>query len=118
MNKIKILLLSNFVALSMLLANAQNELTLNLNWEKFLSRHDLVWDTLPKQWYQAPFLGNGMLGAMVMQSNKNTIRWEIGRGDVQDHRPARKKFGYDTCRLPVGNFELITVGKIKGGVFL
>ena len=70
---------------------------------------------MPKVWNEAPFMGNGMMGAMVMQQDKQTMRWEVGRGDVQDHRPAAKKFGYDTCRLPIGHFELKTVGKITGG---
>jgi hypothetical protein len=86
-----------------------------IDWSSFLKRHDLVWDTMPKVWNEAPFLGNGMMGAMVMQQDSKTVRWEVGRGDVQDHRPAAKKFGYDTCRLPIGNFELKTVGKITGG---
>lgn len=86
-----------------------------VDWEQFLGRQDLLWSKLPKVWNEAPFMGNGMMGAMVMQQDKQTIRWEIGRGDVQDHRPAAKKFGYDTCRLPIGHFELKTVGKITGG---
>ena len=70
---------------------------------------------MPTAWTEAPFLGNGMMGTMVIQSDDQTVRWEVGRGDVQDHRPAKEKFGYDTCRLPIGNFELKTVGTITGG---
>jgi len=87
----------------------------SVDWENFLNRHDLLWTQMPKEWNEAPFLGNGMMGAMVMQADDQTVRWEVGRGDVQDHRPAAKRFGYDTSRLPIGNFELKTVGKITGG---
>jgi alpha-L-fucosidase 2 len=86
-----------------------------IDWQQFLSRHDLVWTQMPQAWNEAPFLGNGMLGTMLVQQDPKTIRWEVGRGDVQDHRPRGKKFGYDTCRLPIGHFELTTVGAITGG---
>lgn len=86
-----------------------------VDWETFLSRNDLVWTRMPKVWNEALFLGNGMMGTMVRQSGARAVRWDVGRGDVQDHRKASKKFGYDTCRLPIGFFELKTVGKITGG---
>jgi hypothetical protein len=96
-------------------AGEQPELKLSVNWEQFLGKQDLVWSQLPRVWNEAPFFGNGMMGAMVMQADERTLRWEVGRGDVQDHRPAARKFGYDTCRLPIGHFELKTAGRITGG---
>lgn len=113
-NRIVTALLVCFLALS---ATGQEKphLETAIDWEQFLSRHDLIWSRMPKAWNEAPFLGNGMMGAMVMQADERTVRWEVGRGDVQDHRPAAKKFGYDTCRLPIGYFELKTVGTITGG---
>lgn len=37
---------------------------LNVDWSKFLERHDLVWTRAPQAWHDGPFMGNGMLGTM------------------------------------------------------
>ena len=84
-----------------------------IDWESFLERHDLFWDSMATKWEEAPFLGNGMMGTMVWQTGDHTVRWDVGRGDVQDHRPGGGM--YNTCRLPIGFFTLRTVGKIKSG---
>lgn len=83
-----------------------------IDWARFLSRHDMQWSKMPTQWYEAPFLGNGMMGTMVRQTGKQTVRWDVGRGDVQNHRTGL----YGISRLPIGHFELHTVGIIQGGV--
>jgi hypothetical protein len=61
---------------------------LKVNWEDFLSRHDMVWDTMPGDYFEAPFVGNGLLGTIFFKDNSlpNTLRFEIGRTDVYDHR--------------------------------
>ena len=84
-----------------------------IDWENFLDRHDLLWDRMATKWEEAPFLGNGMMGTMVWQTGDRTLRWDMGCGDVQDHRPGGDM--YSTCRLPIGYFMLRTVGKITGG---
>ncbi len=84
-----------------------------IDWENFLDRHDLLWDSMATKWEEAPFLGNGMMGTMVWQTGDHTLRWDMGRGDVQDHRPGGGM--YNTCRLPIGYFILKTTGKITGG---
>ncbi len=94
--------------------------TEKIDWHGFLQKHDLVWESLPQVWLDAPFLGNGMLGAMVRQIGANAIRWDVGRGDVQDHRTAGEPLGacgemLYTGRLPIGFFVLQTVGTITGG---
>ena len=91
-----------------------------IDWQAFLKKHDMAWEALPKVWLEAPFLGNGMLGTMVRQIGAQSMRWDVGRGDAQDHR-----VGHDfsavcaemtyTGRLPIGYFELQTVGAITGG---
>ncbi len=93
---------------------------ISIDWSDYLSRHDLHWARMPATWSEAPFLGNGMLGTLVRQIDNHTVRWDVGRGDAQDHRPDcgdhRPDGGlYDTCRLPIGCFELKTVGAIQGG---
>ncbi|OVE75468.1 hypothetical protein BVX97_04495 [bacterium E08(2017)] len=76
-----------------------------------MSRHDLKWTKMPKEWYEAPFLGNGMMGTMVRQTGDKTVRWDVGRGDVQNHGQGV----HGANRLPIGHFELHTEGTITGG---
>ncbi len=86
-----------------------------IDWEEFLARHDLLWDRLPTEWYEAPFLGNGMMGTMILKDPKKGLRLEIHRSDVQDHRD--NSYGsapYSRPRLPIGHFTLEPVGEITG----
>lgn len=49
-----------------------------VQWEAFLANHDMVWDTMPRAWYEGPFLGNGMLGAMLYQDGPTQmLRMEL-----------------------------------------
>ena len=81
--------------------------TFDVDWPSFLARHDMVWERLTDKWYECPFLGNGMLGIQIRQADKNTIRFDVGRGDVQSH-------GQGPTRLPIGHFELRTREAITG----
>ena len=69
---------------------------------------------MPTNWYEGPFLGNGLLGAVVYhEPGRNALRFNVHHSEVQDHRP---QFG-TTCglaRLPVGHFTLEPVGTITG----
>jgi len=94
--------------------------TERLDWQSFLQKHDMIWEALPQVWTEAPFLGNGMLGTMVRQTGEQSMRWDVGRGDVQDHRPGTDFSAVCaqmnlTGRLPIGFFKLQTVGTITGG---
>ncbi|HHJ10171.1 MAG TPA: alpha-L-fucosidase [Bacteroidetes bacterium] len=93
--------------------DSKEKIKTSIDWSSFLSQHDLVWTRLATKWYEAPFLGNGMMGSMIWQTDDHTVRWDVGRGDVQDHRPGGGM--YNTCRLPIGYFMLKTKGKIKKG---
>jgi hypothetical protein len=84
-----------------------------VDWPEFLKRHDLIWERMPKRWFEAPFVGNGTMGAMVRQVDPHTVRWDIGHGKVQDFRDESGMYG--RCRLPIGHFNLKTVGQIKSG---
>jgi len=79
-----------------------------VDWEKFLSRQDPVWEKLPQKFDHGAFLGNGLLGTTIYQDGESVIRFEIGRSDVTDHRR-------DNGRLPIGGMLLKTVGKIQSG---
>lgn len=84
-----------------------------VDWPAFLGRHDLIWEKSPDSWFEAPFLGNGTIGTMIYRTGSKTVRLDVGRGDVYDHR--KKPFGWwlHRCRLPVGYVTLETVGAIR-----
>ncbi len=87
---------------------AEKDLTVDIDWDAFLSRHDMIWNKLPSKWWEAPFLGNGMLGLQVRKTAPNLIRLDVGRGDVQLH-------GDEVARIPIGHFEIRTKTGIKKG---
>lgn len=90
-----------------------------IDWARFLSRHDLIWERLPAKWTEGAFIGNGMLGSMTY-TQKNALRWDIGSNEVCDHRTptdgnARNLGSYYRSRLYLGHFLLTPVGRITGG---
>ena len=72
------------------------ELQTKINWSDFLSRHDLVWDELPKVWHESAFIGNGLLGATIYSETNTALQWDVGRSDVADRGN----------RLQIGRFLL------------
>lgn len=72
-------------------------------------------DIMPTNYFQAPFVGNGLLGAMLWQESETELRLEIGRMDVTDHRTGAEEAIVLRGRLPIGHFTLATRGKITGG---
>jgi hypothetical protein len=81
----------------------------NIDWAKFLARHDLVFNHPPEKWGEGAFTGNGLLGAMVyLTDDKSALRFRIGRSDVM------VKQNY---RVPIGDLVLHPIGKITGGKF-
>ena len=92
----------------------KSEATLQVNWPQYLSKHDLVWNKIPKDYFEGAFVGNGILGAIVFQDDSlaNTLRFEIGRTDVYDHRSLETPVAYGRERLPIGQLLLTPKGKI------
>jgi alpha-L-fucosidase 2 len=81
-------------------------------WKEFLSAADLVWQQMPRTWYDGPYLGNGFLGSGIYaEPNANAVRFNVQHSQVQDHRP---EFGslFGLARLPIGYFTLEPVGAI------
>jgi alpha-L-fucosidase 2 len=77
-----------------------------VDWEKCLSRHDLVWSRLPDRWDNGAFLGNGQMGAMILAGkNLVTFDWQIGRSDVT----------FNGSRIPIGDLNMKPSGKIESG---
>ena len=89
-------------------------LKLNVDWENYLAKQDLIWDTMPQDYFAAAFVGNGLLGAILFKDDSlpNTLRFEIGRTDVYDHR-TKLPSAYETSRLPIGQLLLTPIGQIK-----
>ncbi len=91
-----------------------SRVTERIDWPAFMERQDPVWEVWPEYWYEAPFLGNGMMGLMIYKEpDSNYIRFETGRCDVHDHRPGGNLF--DNPRLLTGHFALHPQGTITGG---
>ncbi|AQT67516.1 hypothetical protein STSP2_00664 [Anaerohalosphaera lusitana] len=93
---------------------------MEVDWAEYISEQDPVWEAMPKRWYDAPFMGNGMLGTLVRQSGDKQVRWDVGRTDVQDHRmnddyTVRAPEILNRGRVPIGHFVLDTEGDIEGG---
>ena len=75
------------------------------------------------EWEDGAFLGNGLLGALVLldaQDPQRTLRIQVGRSDVADVRVpggpgATGSLMFDQPRLPVGSLGLRTAGNITSG---
>ena len=86
-----------------------------IDWPAFMSGQDMVWKRLPERWHEAPFLGNGSMGAYVCkQPGENALRIDVGNGMVHDHRLDLLNI-YGRCRLLIGYFLLQPVGDIVSG---
>ncbi len=101
-------------AMTGMLRSAPVPISAEVDWEKFLSRHDMVWNRMSGDWFQAPFLGNGELGTMMRVPDPERINLDVGSSRVHDHRTDDLRNGVvpdsveviNRGRLPVGQFEL------------
>ena len=84
-----------------------------IDWKSFLSRHDMVWAKMPTNYFNAPFLGNGLLGAMLYQPSGSLLRLDIGSSEVLEHRNTEARSIVDNGRLPIGYFEFASNYRIK-----
>ena len=84
-----------------------------------LARSDMVWDwnasvsaSVPELWTEAPFVGNGMVGAYITVSKSGSeLNIEVSRADYWDVRLPGTEFYadgnyHDTPRLPGGFLTL------------
>lgn len=109
----KKLILLTFFILMIVSSYAQKQVrTSDINWERFLSQHDLVWDTLRADYYSGAILGNGLLGTNFYSAEDEGYRLDIGRSDVTEKRQGDNTL-FHQARLTIGNFFLKTRGKVK-----
>ena len=89
-------------------------ITLQVDWPSFISHQDPVWSRMPENYFEGPFVGNGLVGAILFRDDKNTnsIRIQIGRTDVYDHRPEAGSPMHYCGRLPIGHLLMTPVGAI------
>src|SRR4051794_33921540 len=82
-----------------------NRMRSDRQWAEFLAAQDLRWGRLAVKWYDAPFLGNGLLGTLVYaEPGRNAVRFTVQHSRVQDHRPQFGDPNFGIAKLPVGHF--------------
>jgi hypothetical protein len=87
--KLKNLFLSLFILVSSSIFSQKNQVDFKVDYESFLSKHDMLWDIVPDKWQTAPYTGNGNIGFLFYQakeSEKNVISLHIGRHYYYEHR--------------------------------
>ncbi len=62
---------------------------------------------LGKTIYEGVFTGNGLLGSMTYIKSGNSVRVDVGRTDVYDHRTNNESALFDKARLNIGHVEVI-----------
>ncbi|QES90050.1 glycosyl hydrolase family 95 catalytic domain-containing protein [Rhizosphaericola mali] len=85
-----------------------------IDWPRMMSEQDIVNNNLTNLWTDGLFTGNGLLGDMIyMSENGESLRVDVGRTDVYDHRPMNGMGDlFNRARLSIGYFLLKPVGKI------
>ena len=103
------------VSLCVMTGTAALSVKLDVDWPQFMSKQDMVWETLPEYWYESAYMGNGMLGLMIYKEpGQNYIRLETGNCAVHDHRKGKNDL-FSIGRLLTGHFALHPKGEILDG---
>lgn len=85
-----------------------------IDWPTFMQQHDMVFDTLPSRWQEAPHFGNASIGSMLYQAD-STVRLQVFRADVHDHNDDTYGWpAYSRPHFKIGYFSLHTVGQLTG----
>lgn len=114
MKKDKLILLIFLLKLSVIEIYASHNVSRDIDWPAFMQKQDMIWNVLPTDWDEGPFLGNGMMGTMIYKyPGENFIRFDVGNSSVHDHRPGGGL--YDIPRLLIGQMALHPKGEITGG---
>ena len=112
-------IIGTLVMLSALHLKAASTVELKVDWPSFLAKQDPLWSRVPTNYFEGPFVGNGLVGAILFRDEKetNSLRFEIGRTDVYDHRPETGSVMHYGGRLPIGHLLLTPSGKILSSSF-
>jgi alpha-L-fucosidase 2 len=71
--------------------------------------------------YEGVFTGNGLLGTMTYLKSSQSVRIDIGRTDIYDHREKSNKKLFDKARLSLGHFFInfdVNIDSAGGAIFL
>ncbi|UZJ64890.1 hypothetical protein OKW96_00765 [Sphingobacterium sp. KU25419] len=71
--------------------------------------------------YEGVFTGNGLLGTMTYLKSSQSVRIDIGRTDIYDHREKSNKKLFDKARLSLGHFFInfdVNIDSAGGDIFL
>ena len=49
-------------------------ISVDVNWPEFMARQDPVWDRLPVDYYEGPFVGNGLLGTILFADDQQPFQ--------------------------------------------
>lgn len=84
-----------------------------VDWPSFLARHDMEFDSLPRDWTEAPHFGNAMVGSMLyLNTEGGAIKLQVFRADVHDHRDSSWGWtAFSRPRMQIGHFLLHTEGR-------
>lgn len=91
-----------------------------VDYEAFLSHHDMKWDLIPDRWEVAPYTGNGIVGFLFYRTEsegRNVMSIYAGRHDYYDHRlpyEGEQMLWIYRSRLPLGHYSLESKGDIVG----
>ncbi|MDO5989738.1 hypothetical protein Q4Q39_20230 [Flavivirga amylovorans] len=95
--------------------NKQTIAKKEINWAECLKQNDMLWNSIPQNWKEAPHLGNATIGSMLYQEGK-AIKLHLFHANANDHRD--NTFGwtaYSRTRFEIGSLNLNTVGDILDG---
>lgn len=94
-------------------------------WRDFLAGQDPVWRRVPETFFDAPFLGNGGLGAALYRHpSRQRLQFTLGDGRVRDHQDVAGPVNnlgqtaemstavWGHARLPIGYLTLETTGDV------
>lgn len=85
-----------------------------IDWPVFMEQHNMVFDSLPTRWQEAPHFGNASIGSMLYEVD-STLRLQVFRADVHDHNDDTYGWtAYSRPHFQIGYFSLHSVGKLQG----
>ncbi|KAA9035631.1 alpha-L-fucosidase [Ginsengibacter hankyongi] len=88
------------------------DIKINVDWQRMMKDHDLLWKKLPGDMTEAPHFGNGIIGSMTWVEN-NCLRLQVFRSDVHDHNDYHYGWtAYSRPRYQIGYFSIQPKGII------
>lgn len=108
-----ILLLVNLfysIPLSAQMIVEKEKTVLAINWDNYLGKQDIIWETLPTDWREGAFMGNGQLSVLLFKDPlSNNIILHTGSTVTNPNEPAMKRI------MSPGAFRLEPNGRIIKG---